>query len=186
MEEELDLACVASALEWAPRIPAPYFLTINMSPELLTTSTLQRLIEEQPKAALERQVLELTEHLPIASSLRVHQAIAPLRNKGARVALDDAGCGFFNMEMVRALTPDIVKICITVVRRIESGPKVVSAVQEMVSKVTQAGAITLGEGVETKAQAVLLRDCGVKLVQGFLYAKPRPASIVLGELAAGK
>jgi EAL domain-containing protein (putative c-di-GMP-specific phosphodiesterase class I) len=183
VEEALDLACVAAALQWAPKIPNPYWLSINMSPELLEQQTLQRLIEEQPAPTLERQVLELTEHLPIASSLRVHQAAQPLRRLGARLALDDAGCGFFNMDMVRALTPDIVKICITVVRRIDGHPKVREAVAEMVGKVKQAGAIALGEGVERREQAELLRACGVQLAQGFLYARPRPATEVLAELA---
>jgi EAL domain-containing protein (putative c-di-GMP-specific phosphodiesterase class I) len=186
MEEELDLACVAAALEWAPKVPKNYFLSINMSPELLSHSTLKRLIDKQPEKALERQVLELTEHLPIASSLKVHQAIAPLRGKGARLALDDAGCGFFNMEMVRALTPDIVKICITVVRRVDGNPKVGEAIREMVAKVTQTGAVALGEGVETKQQASLLREAGVSLAQGFLFARPRPAADVLGELCPSR
>lgn len=185
MEQELDLACVAAALEWAPRIPKPYWLSINMSPELLTQQSLQRMIDEQSDGGLfERQVFELTEHLPIGSSLRLHRAIAPFRERGARLALDDAGCGFFNMETVRALAPDIVKICITVVRRIDGSEKVLDAVRAMVRKVTAAGAVTLGEGVERPEQAKLLRDCGVRLAQGFLFARPRPAGQVLAELKA--
>ena len=184
VEQELDLACVATALEWTERIPEPYWLSINMSPELLTGATLTSLLADQKDPnLLRRQVLELTEHLPIQSSLKIHQAVDSLRRRGARLALDDAGCGFFNMDMVRSLRPDIVKICISVVRRIDASPKVRDKVREMVKKMREYGATVLGEGVERPEQARTLVDCGAQLAQGFLYAKPRPAGEVLSSLS---
>lgn len=183
MEAELDLACVASALEWAPRIPKPYWLSINMSPELLTQATLQRLIDAQADASLfERQVFELTEHLPIHSSLKVHRAVAPFRERGARLAIDDAGSGFFNMETIRALQPDIVKIAMTIVRRIDEPDGTADSVRALVRKVQEAGAVALGEGVERRSQADALKACGVRLAQGFMWSKPRPAAQVLADL----
>ena len=184
LEKELDLACAAAALEWAPRLPPSGWLSVNMSPELAAEPALKELVGGQSDALLAREVLEITEHLPVASTAALSRAVEPFRERGARLALDDAGCGFFNMDMVRALRPDIVKICISVVRRLDSSPAVREAVQEMVWKITECGAAALGEGVEKPEQAEILKACGVKLAQGFLYARPRPAGEVLEALKA--
>ena len=34
----------------------------------------------------------------------------------------------------------------------------------------------MAEGIETEAQAAMLRDAGCDLLQGYLYARPVPAS----------
>lgn len=183
VQEELELACVGTALEWAPHIPSPYWLSINLGPDLLTQARLQHLIHvEWGPGPLERKVFEITEHLPIPSAFWLRQAMAPFRERGVKLALDDAGCGFFNLDLVQALTPDIVKICITVVHRIVDHPQVRQTVRTMVSRIKDAGGIAVGEGVEQSEQARILVECGVELAQGFLFARPRPAGEVLAEL----
>ncbi|MFC1680066.1 EAL domain-containing protein [Elusimicrobiota bacterium] len=183
LEDELDLGCAAAALEWEQRIPDPLWLSFNVGSELAATPKLRQLLEDPQRAgALRGKVMEVTEIMPIASPSALRRALDAFRTRGLRVALDDTGCGFFNMKMVRSLQPDIVKLCITVVRRLEKSPAIVEACRELVREVGKRGAVALGEGVERPEQGEILKACGVELAQGFLYAKPRPAAEVLANL----
>ena len=136
-----------------------------------------------PPELIRRQVFELTEHLPVESSLALHKALEPLRATGVRLALDDAGSGFFNMDMARALRPEIVKLCHPIVQRLGQGRRAGSRLTEMVRKLKLLGCQVLGEGIERKTQARILREAEVRLGQGFLFSHPRPAADVIRELA---
>jgi EAL domain-containing protein (putative c-di-GMP-specific phosphodiesterase class I) len=180
LHRDLELACVAGAWKAAAALPAPYWLSVNLGPELFHSPALKRLVRD-PRD-LRRRVFELTEHLPIRSPHRLEAASHPLRRRGARVALDDAGCGYLNMSMVEALSPHIVKLCLTVIRRIEAGPDSLRAIRDVVGRVRRAKAESLAEGVETEEQLHRVRGCGFDLAQGYLFGRPQPARKVLANL----
>ncbi|MBI5241785.1 MAG: EAL domain-containing protein [Elusimicrobia bacterium] len=177
---ELELACVAGAWKAARALPAPYWLSVNLGPELFHAPALKALVRE-PRD-LRRRVFELTEHLPIRAPHKIEAASHPLRRRGARVALDDAGCGYLNMSMVEALCPHIVKLCVTVIRRIDAGPDSLGAIRDVVRRVKRAKAAPLAEGVESAEQFRHVRGCGFELAQGYLFGRPRPARHVLANL----
>ncbi len=168
--EELELAALDAALAAARRLPAPLRLAVNLSPGLYGERALRRVAEEP--GLPERLIFEITEHLPIPAPARLGRSLAALRARGARIALDDAGCGYLNMELVRALRPDIVKLCITLTRRLGT-PGAVPLVRRTVAAIRRAGALTLAEGVETAEQARLARACGCDLAQGWHFGRPR-------------
>ncbi|MFI5361824.1 MAG: EAL domain-containing protein [Elusimicrobiota bacterium] len=182
LRPDLELACFDSAVELIRRLPEPYRLAVNLSPDLFGESAVQRLpdVPDLPR----RLILEVTEHLPIPAPERLNEEIRFLRDRGAKLALDDAGCGYLNMDLVRALKPDIVKLCITVTRRIDGGPDVLALVRKTVEAIRGEGAEVLAEGVENGVQARLARECGCSLAQGFYFDKPRKASEVLKDLSA--
>jgi EAL domain-containing protein (putative c-di-GMP-specific phosphodiesterase class I) len=182
LHQELELACVAGAWKQAAGLPAPYWLSVNLGPDLFHASALKRLVRN-PRD-LRHRVFELTEHLPIRSPHRLNAASHPLRRRGARVALDDAGCGYLNMGMVESLSPHIVKLCITVIRRIEAGAAPLRAIKDVVGRIRRAKAEPLAEGVETAEQLRRVRGCGFELAQGYLFGRPRPAREVLANLGS--
>ncbi|MCX5786920.1 MAG: EAL domain-containing protein [Elusimicrobia bacterium] len=180
LHRELDLACITAALSRASTLPAPFWLSVNLGPDLFDPAVLRRLVP-RPEI-MRRRVFELTEHLPIGSPEKFAARSKSLRRSGGRVALDDAGCGYLDMGMVETLSPHIVKLCITVIRRIETGPVTLGAIKDVVKRIRAAGAAPLAEGVETEEQLRLVRECGFTLAQGYVFSKPRPASEVLSEL----
>jgi|GEM_PF-1104876 len=180
LHQELELACVAEAWKQAAGLPAPYWLSVNLGPDLFHAPALRRLVRN-PRD-LRHRVFELTEHLPFRSPHKLAAASHPLRRRGARVALDDAGCGYLNMGMVESLSPHIVKLCVTVIRRIESGAAPLRAIKDVVGRIRRAKAEPLAEGVETVEQLKRVRDCGFELAQGYLFGRPRPARAVLSNL----
>lgn len=169
LRDELELAALDASLAVARRLRPPLRLAVNLSPGLYGERALRRIAEEPE--LLGRLIFEITEHVPIPAPARLGRSLASLRARGAKIALDDAGCGYLNMELVRALRPDIVKLCITLTRRLGT-PGAVPVVRRAVEAIRRAGALALAEGVETAEQARLARECGCDLAQGFLFGRP--------------
>lgn len=117
-------------------------------------------------------MFELTEHLPLDEAVGLAAAVARLRALGIGLALDDTGCGFADMDTARILRPNIVKLCITVVRNADKGAPFMRPIQETVSALQALSCRVLAEGVETEAQHQPLAAAGVELAQGWLYGKP--------------
>lgn len=182
LRRELELAAFDAALKIVRRLPPGLRLAVNLSPALLAAPAVRRAANEP--GLPRRLIVELTEHLPIAAPARLRGVLAPLRERGALIALDDAGCGYLNMALIRALRPDIVKLCITVTRRLGRGARLLAQVRETVTAIRAAGAVALIEGVETAEQARLARACGCALAQGYYFGRPQAASAALAAAEA--
>jgi EAL domain-containing protein (putative c-di-GMP-specific phosphodiesterase class I) len=148
-------------------------MSVNTS--AATIAGMSELMSADPRAC-SRMILELTEHLPLGKIDELRPTLDGLRQKGARIALDDTGCGYADLDVAGAIEADIVKLCITVIGRLEEHPQVRVAVAEAVKLAHAQGALILAEGVETEGQARILSDLGVDLAQGWLYGRPFPAA----------
>ncbi len=185
LSPKVELASFLKACEWLPHLPESCLLSVNLGPELLLGPELRDLLQRRDLNPYRgRLVLELTEHLPLESLSALRQALNALGDPPPRLSLDDTGCGFFDLHTVEALRPEIVKLCITVVSRLERGEEVVRETRDVIARVRELGGEVLGEGVETAAQAEILRRCGAAYAQGFHFGRPRRAEDVLGVGAA--
>lgn len=174
---EMELLCAELALERTRgKLPAKSFLTINLGPEALAVAPERLLI-----AGRSEVMFELTEHLPLDELDKLTDAVAQLRSQGIGLALDDTGCGFANLDTVRILRPEIVKLCITVIRNADQGSLFSRAISETAQHLHQLGCQVLAEGVETEAKHNALAGCHIELAQGYLYGRPAPLEEVLAE-----
>lgn len=82
----------------------------------------------------------------------------------------------------RYFRPRIVKLCITIIRRIGRSEKTLSEFNETVSRLAEYGDHILGEGVEELGQLAVLKRCGVSMAQGYYFDTPRPAREVLKDI----
>lgn len=163
-----ELTCARLALErTAGRLAAGQFLSINLGPAALACAA-----DTLPLAGRSDVVVELTEHLPLDAAEDLRSAVGRLRQLGLRIALDDTGCGFADLGTVEILRPDIVKLCITVIRNAGRGDPFVEAIRRTVGQLHALGAQVLAEGVESESQHAALADCAIELGQGWLYGRP--------------
>lgn len=170
---EMELLCAELALERTRgKLPPGCFLTVNLGPEAL-----QRAAAELPLAGRADLMFELTEHLPLGGAEGLAAAVERLRAGKLGLALDDTGCGFADLDTVRVLRPEIVKLCITVVRNADKGSPYVKAIAETTRQLHELGCRVLAEGVETEPQHAALADCAIELAQGWLYGRPAPLAI---------
>ena len=101
-------------------------------------------------------------------------AVEELRTLGTGLALDDTGCGFADLDTARILRPQIVKLCITVIRNADKGSPYVSAICETTEHLRGLDCRVLAEGVETEEQHAALSNCRIEFAQGWLYGRPGP------------
>ncbi|MFI5958007.1 putative bifunctional diguanylate cyclase/phosphodiesterase [Cryptosporangium sp. NPDC051539] len=132
----------------------------------------------------EALMLEVTETALVADLAMAARSLRELADLGVRIALDDFGTGYSSLTYLRTLPIHALKIDRSFVRDLDG-----NATDEAVTRAILGLAETLGlrpvaEGVEGVSQADRLRDLRCGHAQGFLFAKPMPASGVT-ELLAG-
>ena len=93
----------------AEQLPENVYVALNLSPATCLDPRLRAFVE-QSQLAVDRIVIELTERLAEDEYDPVVAALAPLRMRGLRVAVDGAGAGFGSMSQVKHLSPDIIKL----------------------------------------------------------------------------
>lgn len=168
---DLEALALEAALELLPNLPPPVYLSINASPALILDPVLHRLLAGRD-AALNRIVLEVTEHVEIARYDAVNDALAPLRERGLRVAVDDTGAGYASLNHVLQLRPDIVKLDRSLISQVANDPARRTLITALILLSLELGATVTAEGVETAAEMDTLTSLGADAVQGYLLARP--------------
>jgi len=148
------------------------YLSINFSAHTLLDVRCQELLNSLP---LERIVLELSEHDPVSDYRVLLDALAPLRRNGLRLAIDDVGAGFASLRHILLTSPDVIKLDRSIVAGASDDPILRRLVHSLTDFGHDAGASVVAEGVETRDDAVALRDAGVDYGQGWHFARPGSA-----------
>lgn len=168
---ELDQLTFRAALELLPSLPDDVYLSVNASPGLILDPALNRMLLSGD-VPLERVVLEVTEHVEIARYDDVHEALAPLRERGLRVAVDDTGAGYASLTHVLQLRPDLIKLDRSLIADVSTDPARRSLITALILLSLDLGATVTAEGVETEMELETLMSLGLDNVQGYLLARP--------------
>ncbi len=167
---ELELLAVRCAVAQLATISG--YLAINFSPRTLLDERCTTLLDSLP---VERLVLELSEHDPVDDYDVLAKVLAPLRDKGLRLAIDDVGAGFSSLRHIMLTTPDVIKLDRSIVAGVGNDKLLLTLVQALVNFGHGAGATVVAEGVETLDDAAVLRAVGVDYAQGWYFGRPGPA-----------
>ncbi|TMM47396.1 bifunctional diguanylate cyclase/phosphodiesterase [Qipengyuania marisflavi] len=123
----------------------------------------------------ERLELEVTETCLVLDPVVAERSLAVLRGFGVKIALDDFGTGYASIGFLRQFRFEKLKLDRSLVVQAgeDDGSRAV-----MLSSITVARAMKMAvtaEGVETQAQADMVRAAGCDQIQGWLYFKALPA-----------
>jgi EAL domain-containing protein (putative c-di-GMP-specific phosphodiesterase class I) len=173
---ELECAAIEAALLVYERLPACFTLSVNASPETVSSGALARLLENR---VIDRLTLEVTEHAAVNSYEALNSELAPLRARGLKLAIDDAGAGFAGLQHILQLQPDIIKLDMTLIQTIDVDParRALAGAMQMFAR--QTGAVLIAEGVESQAELSTLAQLSFMRAQGYLLGKPQPWQEVL-------
>ncbi|WP_188054992.1 EAL domain-containing protein [Sphingosinithalassobacter sp. CS137] len=175
---ELERMAIRRALAALPLIPQDVYVAVNASPATVL-SGIEAAIEGH---APERIVLEITEHDCVDDFVALTDAVAPLRARGVRLAVDDAGAGHSGLQQILQLRPDLIKLDRFLIHGIQHDPgkRALAAALRLFAQET--GSRLVAEGVETEGELAMLRALGVDAVQGYAVARPAPLADVLAAL----
>ncbi|MFZ1742157.1 MAG: EAL domain-containing protein [Pontixanthobacter sp.] len=130
----------------------------------------------------ERLELEITETCLVLDPIVAARSLDLIRGFGVNVVLDDFGTGYASIGFLRQFRFEKLKLDRSLV--VESANNEGSLAM-MLSSITMAQALKMGvtaEGVETEAQADLVRSAGCDQIQGWLYFKAMPADQIAQHL----
>jgi EAL domain-containing protein (putative c-di-GMP-specific phosphodiesterase class I) len=167
---QLELRTLKEALEDLPKVPDGVFLSVNCSHRAASSPE----FADRLDGVEERIVLEITEHEAIEDYGALAEALAPLRERGLRVAVDDVGAGYASLRHALQLAPDMVKMDISLTRGIDRDAGRRALATALISFAGQTNMTIVAEGIETAGELHVLRELGVRYGQGFYLARPAP------------
>jgi diguanylate cyclase (GGDEF)-like protein len=164
-------------------------IAINLSPvqfrHVDLVETLQGLVA---KHAVEpsRIVLEVTEGVLMESSARTREVLDSIRQLGFKIALDDFGTGYSSLRYLCDFRFDKIKIDRAFVTGINERKRALTIIQSVVTLGRGLGMEIVAEGVETEAEASVMRLVGVTELQGYFFSHAVPADEVRGFIKTRK
>ena len=177
---DLDKAIWEEVCKWSrkildegkPLVP----VSVNISPvDIFTIDVpgfLQKLVRkyELPKEAIK---LEITESAYSEGSEKIRSTVQKFRDMGFVVLMDDFGCGFSSLNMLRELNVDIIKLDAYFLRMEKNNErKGMHIIESVVNMAKTMSMPIIVEGVETKEQCEYLMSLGIRYIQGYYFYKP--------------
>ena len=174
-----DQSCRVKALTLASQLGLPATgarLSINFMPGAVynpaacirvTLATARKL-----SFPLERIIFEIVEAEKVASAEHLMSIVTEYRSCGFNVAIDDFGAGWSGLNLLADLPANIVKLDMALTRDLDRRPRSLAIVRSMVDLCASLNTQIIAEGIETVEEYRLLCDSGVRLMQGYLLARP--------------
>ena len=161
-------------------------VAVNLSPVQIHDRWLVDLVAavmEETEIAPSRVVLEITEGVLIDNPQDAQARLEALRALGVSIALDDFGTGYSSLGYLQRFPFDRIKIDRAFVASLGASASTGPIIQSIVTLGHALGMKVLAEGIENEEQRVLLRLAGCDEMQGYLFARPGPASEIDAALA---
>jgi EAL domain-containing protein (putative c-di-GMP-specific phosphodiesterase class I) len=176
---ELERLVVRHAWKVLPRLGPGQFLALNLSPDALVELARRANLLQQLR--VDQVVVEITEHTVVDSYLALHRELGPLRQRGLRIAVDDAGAGYASLRHVLELRPDFIKVDRSLIDGIATDHARRVAVSAFLSLALDLGSRVVAEGVEQPDDLATVRELGLHAVQGYLLGRPTTSRDALAE-----
>jgi diguanylate cyclase (GGDEF)-like protein/PAS domain S-box-containing protein len=126
-------------------------------------------------------VLEVTEMADV-TDYEIGPVLDQLRDRGARIALDDFGVGHSSLASLHNLPVDLIKVDRSFLSRAPRDHRA-EEIAKMVCQLGQhLGIEVVAEGVETEEHLGILDDIGCNMGQGYLLGRPETASAAMSYL----
>lgn len=119
--------------------------------------------------------IDITESAYTENNNRISHAVNTFRNRGLVVMMDDFGCGYSSLNMLKNIPVDVLKLDMRFLQFKEEERQKSANILESI--VNMAGLLHLPivvEGVENESQEKFVQKLGCRYIQGFYYYKPLP------------
>lgn len=171
-----DQTCRVKAIDLAARLGLSGMLSINFlpnavyRPETCIRATLEAAAEMN--FPHDRLMFEVTESERVVDHAHLRNIFAEYRRQGFTTAIDDFGAGHSGLNLLADFQPDIVKLDMALTRDVDSDRVRRAIVSGIVRLCDELRIEVIAEGIETERECLALQDEGIKLFQGYLFARP--------------
>ena len=171
-----------AAIRLASRLRLGAVLSLNFMPGALYSQpdAVSAMLQVAESLAVPTQnlLLEVTEGEIIHDGRAFAERINAYRSLGLRLAIDDLGAGYSGLNLLADFQPDAVKLDMKLVRGIDAhGPRQ-AIVRALIQACDDVGIEVSAEGVETREEYHWFQGRGVRLFQGYLFARPAFEALV--------
>ena len=119
--------------------------------------------------------VEITESAYTESDERITSTVNILRGKGFKVMMDDFGCGYSSLNMLKNIPVDVLKLDMRFLDISETEEeKGMNILESVVNMARLLRLPIIVEGVETEKQEQFVQSLGCRYIQGFYFYKPLP------------
>jgi len=156
-------------------------ISVNVSAiQLRDSKAIERLVQIVTDMDLEprKLQLEITETAMLQDIDAASETLKRLQQLGVQIALDDFGTGQSSLTYLRRFRPDVLKIDRSFIDEIDTNRADGTLVSAVVAMSHSMGLRVVAEGVETTVQMDCVRTLGCDEIQGYLIAKPMPATVM--------
>ena len=168
---------------------ADYYLSFNTDNTFINSTKFVTDLINQFKLAqlnLQRLVLELPEKTALVNMQQALSNIDLLQKSGIVIALDDFGMEHSNMDRIRDVPADIIKIDRSFITKMEGNPRSLAIIKALVTMAKELHFEIIAEGIETRAQAIIISQAGITRAQGYFYGHPKPVAYWLKQIDRGR
>ncbi len=154
-----------------------YPISVNQSKVLLHNPdyvvNVQKILKKYniPEGVIE---IEINEDVFQDDKEAMFKVLNELKKCGIRILLDDFGSSKSSISILKGAPFDIIKIGCEFFGEAVSDKQNMWILQKVIEMINGLGLELVCEGVESSEQAVLLKNLGCRLVQGFFYSRPVP------------
>jgi EAL domain-containing protein (putative c-di-GMP-specific phosphodiesterase class I) len=174
-----DQHCKLKAVTLAARLDLAQTgarLSINVMPGVAhrTKDCSQRIMETAMKLGFpcEQIIFEMSETQHPRNQVQMVDMVDEYRRCGFLMAIDDFGDGYSGLSRLAEMPMDIIKIDMKLVRNLAQRRPAQAVVKCLVALAKSLGCQLVAEGIETVEEHDALCACGVRLMQGYLFAMP--------------
>jgi EAL domain-containing protein (putative c-di-GMP-specific phosphodiesterase class I) len=176
---KFDQACRVKAIELAGRLfprSDETRLSINFMPNAVyePAACIRTSLETARRVGFDtrRIMFEFTENERMVDTKHVARIIAEYKRLGFITAIDDFGAGHAGLNLLADLQTDLIKIDMEIIRGVTDSAARRAIIAGILVMARALDITIIAEGIETEAELATLRDAGIDLFQGFLFAKP--------------
>ncbi len=178
----LEQACIAMR-DWLKKFPIAknVSISVNLSgrqfgQESLTGDICQ--ILKKTGLPPENLKLEITETTIMDDVQTSASKLEELKLEGITLAIDDFGTGYSSLSYLQKLPLDHLKVDLSFVQQMEGSQANIEIVRAIINLAHSLRLKCVAEGIETVEQQGLLYSMQCEFGQGYLFAKPLPATDV--------
>lgn len=168
----INTAC-KHAMQW--ECDSAPSLSVNVSALQLLDKGFINIIEralEESGLRPQRLHIEITESVMLENGALAHSQLKAIADMGIHISIDDFGTGFSSLNQLQKMSFNVIKIDRSFLQGLNRKDLTIISATKLIADEFQAK--TVAEGIETARELKVLKDIGIRYIQGYLFAKPMP------------